>query len=112
MARILSVKPLLLRADTLTGTLVRIVRSEKSRAKQGISPVRRDPRSSTKVVSHLGDLPLALRGLATMATALQAVAYADSNAPESSYDFADSFSTQPGVCGLLLWRDFRMLNDT
>ena len=32
-----------------------------------------------------------------MAKALPAVAYADHNAPESSYDFADSFSTQPGV---------------
>ena len=76
---------------------MRFVRSEASRTKQGTSPVRRDPRSSTKAASRLGNLPLALRGLATMAMALPAVAYADPNEPESSYDFADSFSTQPGV---------------
>jgi hypothetical protein len=57
---------------------------------------------SGKGGSHLGNLPLALRGIAKMAKESPALADNDPNAVESKYSFADSFSTQPGVSGILL----------
>lgn len=78
----------------MSGALVRIVMSDR---KQQGSPTRKDVGASGKATIHLGDLPLALRGLAQMAKEIPVVADGDPTAEATDYNFADSFSTQPGV---------------
>lgn len=71
--------------------------SESGRNRQDTSPTRRDTISSDKAPNLPGNLPAALRGLAKLAQELPAVSYGDPYAEEFNYNFADSFSTQPGV---------------
>ncbi|CAG7851808.1 Uncharacterized RWD, RING finger and WD repeat-containing protein C11E3.05 [Serendipita indica DSM 11827] len=80
---------------SMNGMLVRIVTNDSARPKPGASPTTN--LSAPEKTSHLGDLPRALRGLAKLAKQLPVVADNDPNAAESTYDFADVFSTQPGV---------------
>ncbi|KAG8836183.1 hypothetical protein FRC17_009526 [Serendipita sp. 399] len=75
------------------GMLVRIIANDSTRLKVGTSPYDGQATAS-KSVHHLGDLPLALRGLAKMAKQLPSLA---GRASTDAYGFADAFSTQPGV---------------
>ncbi|KAG8781736.1 hypothetical protein FRC15_008180, partial [Serendipita sp. 397] len=76
------------------GMLVRIIANDSTRPKPGTLPSHNDPMAAGKSNHHLGDLPLALRGLAKMAKQLPALT---GPANADAHDFADAFSTQPGV---------------
>lgn len=71
--------------------------SDANRNMQGVSPPRADAVTTGKPSYRRGNLPSALRGLARMAKDVPAMLDGDPEAEEETYDFEDSFSTQPGV---------------